>query len=805
MSKKKIKILRIITRLNIGGPAIHVNLLTSGLDPERFDSVLVSGNVSDLEGDMSYVSDELKVRPLILTSIRREINFVQDAKSLFYIFRLLVREKPDIVDTHTAKAGTLGRIAVFIHNMLCQRRIRVVHTFHGHVFHGYFNYVKSRSFVLAERCLAKATDVIIAISPSQQAELSGKYRIAPKEKFQTVKLGFDLQSFLAVGNLNGQFRKRLGVDTKVALIGIVGRLVTIKNHKMFLNAAKLFATENPGIKAKFVIIGDGELRRELTTYCINNGLSDFVIFCGWIKNLPLVYAALDVLVLTSINEGTPVSIIEAMASSVPVISTDAGGVRDLIAMPQVKAGFESFEICDRGLICRQEDVDGLAKGIKFLLTDNAYREKAVAAARAFVQREYGIKRLLDETASIYLNLSNGKCREQVVSEIPANHPIKRKRTLRVLQVYKDYYPPVIGGVEGHINLLANGLKARGIKVEALVSNTSASLEIDDIDGIRVIRVPQWGRFASAPLNVGLAIWLRRLGREADIIHFHFPNPTGEIASLFSGLEKKIVVTYHSDIIRQANLAKLYAPFLEVFLKNSRTIIATSPAYVRSSGVLRRFQEKCTVIPFGIDLTRFELNERRIKKVAGIRETHGGALILFVGRFRYYKGLYILIEAMKAIEGTLLLVGIGPMETELKKRVAADNQLKEKVFFLGELSNEDVVNHLHACDVFVLPSIFRSEAFGIVLLEAMACAKPLITTELGTGTSFVNQHQETGLVVPPHNVEALAAAVNYLLTHGEVRERFGKAARERAEEYFCLDRMVEDIIRVYQDVQDQRNA
>ncbi len=798
--KKKIKILRIITRLNIGGPSIHVSLLTKGLDPERFESILVSGSVSDLEGDMSYVATDLGLKPLVVPSLRREISLPRDMRTLLRLLKLLDQEKPDIVHTHTAKAGTLGRIAVFIHNLIHKKRVLVIHTFHGHVLHGYFSRLKSQMFIWAERLQGKATDLIIAISGSQKSELSRKYCIAPEEKFRTVKLGFNLQSFSSIKGLKGQFRKSIGVDPRTFLIGIVGRLVAIKNHKMFLYAAKIFVEENPDFETKFVIIGDGELREELMSYSVALGLSDHVIFCGWIRDLPKVYADLDILILTSINEGTPVSIIEAMASSVPVISTDAGGVRDLMGSSRSKYDLDGFEVCQRGLICRQGAVNGLAKGIKFLLMNSTFRQETSDAAAEFARRDYSAGRLLTEIESIYLNLMKDQLYDQVVPEKTAVIQSGAKPPLKVLQVYKDYYPPVVGGVEGHINLLANGLKDRGIKVEVLVSNTKAKLEIENINGIRVTKVPQLGRFASAPLNASLSTWVRRLGREADVIHFHFPNPTGEMASLLSGLNSKIVVTYHSDIIRQAKLAKVYSPFLRRFLKNSEAIIATSPPYVESSEVLRQFRDKCRVIPFGIDISRFQLNHERSEQVAEIRRSYGTPIILFIGRFRYYKGLYMLLEAMKGVMGNLLLIGIGPMERELKERVAVDAGLREKVFFLGELSDEDVVCHLQACDVFVLPSIFRSEAFGIVLLEAMACGKPLISTELGTGTSFVNQHQETGLVVPPCDAGILAEAINYLVTNPEIMERLGKAAKERAEKYFCLDRMVEDVIRTYQDIQ-----
>jgi len=798
--EKKIKVLRIITRLNIGGPSIHVSLLTKGLDPERFESILVSGNVADLEGDMSYVATDLGLKPLIVPSLKREISLSQDMLTLIRLLKILDQEKADIVHTHTAKAGTLGRIAVFVHNLIHEKRVLVIHTFHGHVLHGYFSWLKSRMFMWAERLQAKATDVIIAISESQRSELSRIYRIAPEEKFRTVKLGFNLQSFSSVKNLKGQFRRRVGVNSKTVLVGIVGRLVAIKNHKMFLDAARIFVEENPGIQVKFVIIGDGELRQELMSYSAELGLSNHVIFCGWIRDLPEVYADLDVLVLTSINEGTPVSIIEAMASSVPVISTDAGGVLDLIGPRRSKYDLDGFEVCQRGLICRQGDANGLTKGIKFILMNSGFRQEISNVARKFVRRDYSEDRLLTEIESIYLSLIKEQSYDQVVPEKAAVIQLGAKPPLKVLQVYKDYYPPVVGGVEGHINLLANGLKDRGIQVEVLVSNTHAKLEIENIDGIRVIKVPQLGRFASAPLNATLSTWVRRLGREADVIHFHFPNPTGEIASLLAGLKSKIVVTYHSDIIRQAKLAKVYSPFLRKFLESSEAIIATSPPYVESSAVLRKFRGKCRVIPFGIDLSRFQLNTETSGQVAEIRRLYGPRIVLFIGRFRYYKGLYILLEAMKSVPGNLLLIGIGPMEKELKEQVAMDDDLRGKVFFLGELSDEDVVIHLQACDVFVLPSIFRSEAFGIVLLEAMACGKPLISTELGTGTSFVNQHQETGLVVPPNDADALAEAISYLLANPEIMERFGKAAKERAEKYFCLDRMVEDVLSTYQDIQ-----
>ncbi len=369
--------------------------------------------------------------------------------------------------------------------------------------------------------------------------------------------------------------------------------------------------------------------------------------------------------------------------------------------------------------------------------------------------------------------------------------------MKILQIYKDYYPPVKGGIEGHINVLANGLKEHGIDVEVLVSNTSVRLEREVIDGILITKVPQLGRFASASLNMTFSFWIKKLGKRADILHFHFPNPTAEISYLISGLKKPVIVTYHSDIIRQARLLKLYTPFLRKFLDQAYTIVVTSPNYLNFSPFLGNYRSKCRLVPFGIDLSVFS-PKKLSGEISEIRVQHGSPLLLFIGRFRYYKGLHVLINAMLHIDAKLLLIGGGPLEHPLKEKVAR-NHLGEKVVFLGELSDPEKIAYLHASNVFVLPSVFRSEAFGIVQLEAMASSKPVVCTELGTGTSFVNLHQQTGLVVPPDNPDALADAINHLLENPDLRKAYGKAGFQRVQEFFSKDKMIADIISLYREL------
>ncbi len=408
--KDKIKILRVISRLNVGGPAIHVHQLTQGLNPEKFDSKLVAGKVSPQEGDMSYIIDPLDKKPVYVPELQREISPVEDFKALVKIFKILQNDKPDIVHTHTAKAGFIARLATLIYNSFYRRNIHTAHTFHGNVFEGYFGRTISLIYITIERLLAKTTDVIIAISDSQKTDLVKKYRIADGNKIKKVGLGFDLTPFINCKALKGQLRHELNISDDTLLIGIVGRLAPIKNHLMFFNAARIFLEQNSKIKVKFVVVGDGELRNRLGSYCRKQGLTGHVCFCGWLKDVAKVYADLDILALTSINEGTPLSIIEAMASMVTVIATDAGGVVDLLGHYNGLSLSNGFKVCKRGILCRKDDPSGFAAGLKYLADDagDCEKEKIAGRARLFVEQKYSRKRLLHDIDMLYDGLVNGK-------------------------------------------------------------------------------------------------------------------------------------------------------------------------------------------------------------------------------------------------------------------------------------------------------------------------------------------------------------------------------------------------------------
>ncbi|MBI9082610.1 MAG: glycosyltransferase [Desulfobacterales bacterium] len=405
MNKKPIRILRIIARLNVGGPAIQAICLSKKLSNRDFQTLLVCGPVGHGEGDMSYLAQGDGVQPLLIAELCRELSPIKDLKSFFKLRRIIMRYKPHIIHTHTAKAGTLGRLAAMSTrwSTSSRKRIKLVHTFHGHVFNGYFSPKKTSVFLMIERTLARITDTIVAISDSQKKELSEQYRIALADRIRKVELGFNLTPFLDCRQHIGKLRRKIGVDKKTVLIGIIGRLVPIKNHRLFLESVRILIDGNPALKLKFLIVGDGELKESLKKSCLAMGINSHVVFLGWIKDVSEVYADLNILALTSINEGTPVSIIEGMASSVPVVATDAGGVKDLLG--KTIADHNRLKVCEKGLLCPQNDPGQFAVALEYQLKSGEQEKgERVAAAQDFVVRRYSDERLVRDIEALYLEL-----------------------------------------------------------------------------------------------------------------------------------------------------------------------------------------------------------------------------------------------------------------------------------------------------------------------------------------------------------------------------------------------------------------
>lgn len=388
MRKQKVsgmkKVVRIIGRLNVGGPAIHTVLLTELLDPRRFHSRLVIGLEGPTEGSMRYLADERGVVPVIIPEMGREISWRDDLIALAKLVALLRREKPDIIHTHTAKAGTLGRLAALI--ALPRRRTTLYHTFHGHVFHSYFGPRKTRMFLRIERFLGRYTHRLIAVSERTRQELI-EYGIAPAEKIIAVPLGLDLEPFAQCERYRGELRAELGVAENTPLIGIVARLVPVKDVGTFLEAAQCLAARLPDVK--FLIVGDGESRAQLEAQANALELAGRVCFLGYRKDLPRIYADLDVVALSSLNEGLPVSLIEAMSSGCLVVSTEVGGVPDLI------------QDGETGYLVPAQNPNALAEAWACALAHPERSRTMAARARQSALSRFHIQRLVSDMERLY--------------------------------------------------------------------------------------------------------------------------------------------------------------------------------------------------------------------------------------------------------------------------------------------------------------------------------------------------------------------------------------------------------------------
>lgn len=366
---------------------------------------------------------------------------------------------------------------------------------------------------------------------------------------------------------------------------------------------------------------------------------------------------------------------------------------------------------------------------------------------------------------------------------------------KVLQVNKLYHP-WIGGVEKVVQNIAEGLKDE-VSMKVLACQSKGFGEARTINGVDVLKTTSFGVAWGMPLSLTFPLILVKEIRNHDVLHFHLPFPLAVLGYLLSPVRgKKVVVTYHSDIVRQKRLMGLYRPLLDRFLDTADLILPTSPNLVENSPFLRNREEKCRVVPLSIDIeefTNFSSEEGEFPVEVGEDK-----VVLFVGRLSYYKGVDILLEAMKEIDARLLIVGEGELKGDLQEKCRSLS-LEGRVDFLGEVSDEALKRCYQIADVFVLPSVERSEAFGLVQLEAMAYGTPVVNTDLPTGVPYVSRDGETGLTVQPGDSEELSAAINTLLTNEEMAEEFGRNARERVKEKFTRERMLSSILDVYREL------
>jgi glycosyltransferase involved in cell wall biosynthesis len=389
------KVLRIINRLNLGGPTFNAAYLSKFLEPE-FETLLVSGMKDEAEESSEFIVKNLDLHPVYVPEMYRELHPFRDYTSYNKLRKIIEEFKPDIVHTHAAKAGAVGRLAASHSGVPV-----IIHTFHGHVFHSYFNPVKTRMFLEIEKYLAKRTTKIIALSTAQKNELTEVYKVAPPEKFEIIPLGFDLTKFEEnQTEKRNEFRRQYNISDDEIVIGIVGRLVPIKNHTLFLKAIK-FVTENSSKKIRAFIIGDGEARANIEQAAIAIGLAfnnenkqqkNVLTFTSWIKNIDVSNAGMDIITLTSNNEGTPVSLIEAQASGKPIVSTKVGGIENIVIENET------------ALLSSVNDDRTFMQNLLKLVEDEQMRKEMQQRGSEFVRNKFSYQRLCGDMTHLYRSL-----------------------------------------------------------------------------------------------------------------------------------------------------------------------------------------------------------------------------------------------------------------------------------------------------------------------------------------------------------------------------------------------------------------
>jgi rhamnosyl/mannosyltransferase len=364
--------------------------------------------------------------------------------------------------------------------------------------------------------------------------------------------------------------------------------------------------------------------------------------------------------------------------------------------------------------------------------------------------------------------------------------------MRVLQLGK-YYDPYMGGIETHLSMLSQGL-LESHEVEVLVCNTGRRTVHETVRGVPVTRAGAWGRAFSTHLTPELVTELSR--RTYDIVHLHTPNPMGMLAYVLARKPyvHRLVVTHHSDVVRQARLRRWLEPLFSRVMRRADAILATSPNYAATSSELAPHRERVRVIPYGIDLAPY-VSPLSEDAAVRYRARFGTRVVLGAGRLIYYKGFEVLLDAITRIQAHLVIVGDGPLRSSLEKR-ARELGIAHRVSFVGEVHQSDMPAWYRAADVFAFPSIARSEAFGIVQLEAMASGLPVVNTSLDSGVPYVSIDGESGVTIPPSNPVALAEALERLLADAAWRARLGAAGRARAEALFSKARMIQDHRELY---------
>jgi glycosyltransferase involved in cell wall biosynthesis len=790
-----IRVLRVIARLNVGGPSLHVSYLTRGLDERGYETTLVAGTVGPDEGSMEYAARELGVEPLFLPDLQREISTGHDLTAIRDLRDVIREHRPHIVHTHTAKAGAVGRIAAVTARL--QRPPVIVHTFHGHVLRGYFNAPRAELFRQVERALARKTDRLIAVSPEVRDELVS-FGVAPPEKFEIVRLGLDLERrAIAPSGAGAAVRRGLGVPAERLLVGWFGRMTEIKRVDDLLAA---FARAREGdVDAELLLAGDGPLRQTLARQAIQLGIADRTHFLGMQEEVASLYAACDLVALSSSNEGTPVSLIEALAASTPVLSTDVGGVRDV-----VRDG-------ETGLLVPAGDIEALADAITRFAEDASLRERLAGAGRDDAFRNYSVERLVDDTDALYRRLLAEKSRSgsrvgQLAPALGGLNVAKAPRELRIL-LLSQYFPPEVGATQTRMQAFAEYLAARGHTVTVICefpnhphgvmpeSYRGHLYEDDRTNDYRVLRVwvkashekTQRTRMQFYLSYMALATAIAPVAGRADVVLATSPPLFTGLAGLaLARLNNAPFVLDVRDLWPAAAVSLNQIPSrgaiaageaLEKLLyRQAAAVIAVTRPFCEHIDRIRGRPPATALIPNGTLEMFFDDVDPRPDLRADLG-ANGRFLVTFAGTLGIAQALPSVLEAAaKADDLAFAFVGDGPVRDTLEAKARA-RQL-DNVTFHEQVPMESIAPFLASSDALLVPLSGHETFADFVpskLIDFMATGTPVILSARGEAECLVKR-SGGGIAIAPEDPLALVDAARWLAEHRDEAAQMGERGR-----------------------------
>jgi glycosyltransferase involved in cell wall biosynthesis len=814
MTREPIRVLRVIARLNVGGPALHVTQLAAQLDKRGYETTLVAGRVGAGEGSMEWVAEELGVRPVFVRALQREISPAADLPAVLELRRLIREIRPDILHTHTAKAGAVGRMAAALSGDA--RPKVVVHTFHGHVLRGYFSSWKATFFRQLERTLARMSDALIAVSPEVRDDLV-RLGVAPADKISVVRLGLDLESRTAVApEARAVIRRELGIPEDRFVAAWLGRMTDIKRTDDLLRA---FALLHEKREAELLLVGDGPLRPELEALAAELHITDSCHFVGYQEDVGAYLAASDVVALTSANEGTPVTLIEALAAQRPVVSTDVGGVRDVVDE-------------DSGFLVEPGDVGAVADRLGRLADDSDLRERMGASGRARVIERYSVPRLVDEMDKLYRRLlaqEHPRPLTPSLKQLP--EPLAAgERRLKVTLV-SQYFPPEVGATQSRMQAFAEYLAARGHQVTVVCEFPNHPhgvmppeyrgrvIEDDRTNPYRVLRVwvraspekTQRTRIAFYLSYMAMATAVTPLTGRPDVVVATSPPLFAGLAGYaISRLTGAPLVLDVRDLWPAAavslnqistGLTLRAAETLERMLyRKAAAVVAVTQPFTEHIDRLRGRGPATALIPNGTLELFFEQNGAVPRDALGGRD--GKLLITFAGTHGIAQALPAVLDAAALVEDVadIAFVGDGPLKEHLME-LAAERGL-HNVHFHPQRPLEEIPPILAASDALLVPLSSHPTFADFVpskMIDYMASGRPVILAAAGESARLLTE-AGAGYAVAPEDADALAAAIRRLAEHpadaaamGERGRRFA-ARRLRSVQAERLEQILLDVTR-----------